>query len=119
MQQGYIHFGQNNRVVFGTAGNPGCEVPCLPLTNRYSALLDILGLTTEQVDAASQQQTGPTGRAIALSHPFEGEDDSDQEVYYGTRIDAIQALQTGDSKRKVAKLPQRDRIPTVRANRPG
>jgi hypothetical protein len=119
VQQGYIHFGPNNRVVFGTAANPGREVPRLPPTNRYDALLETLGLNADQVDAAAQQSAGPANRAIALSHPFDGEDDSDREVYYGTRVEAIRALQTGGGKGKVGKLPQRDRIPTVRADRPG
>jgi hypothetical protein len=119
VQQGHVHFGPNNRVVFGTAANPGREVPRLPLTNRYEALLEILGLTASEVDAVAERSTGPANRAIALSYPFEGEDDSDREVYYGTRVEAIRALQTGGGKGKVGKPPQKDRIPTVRADRPG
>jgi len=119
VQQGHIHFGANNRVVFGPANNPGREVPSLPPSNRYPALLDILGLRAEDVDAAAEQTSAPANRAIALSYPFEGEDDSDREVYYGTRVDAIRALQTGGGKGKVGKPPQKDRIPIVRADRPG
>jgi hypothetical protein len=104
--------------VFGTATNPGREVPRLLPTNRYDALLETLSLNADQVDAATQQSAGPANRAIVLSHPFNGEDDSDREVYYGTRVEAIRVLQTGGGKGKVGKLPQRDYIPTIRADRP-
>jgi hypothetical protein len=45
IRQGYIYFGRNNRVVFSTAQYPGREVPSLPPTGRYQALLEILSIT--------------------------------------------------------------------------
>ena len=67
-------------------------MPSLPPLNRYPALLDILRLRIEDVDTAVEQTSAPANRAIALSYPFEGEDDSDRKVYYSTYIEAIRIL---------------------------